>query len=227
MNRKLIYIFITSFFISLNIQAQENDTLKVKEKYGLRLGIDLSKPINALLDKNISGFEIQGDFRVYKNYYIAAELGYDDKTTDEDYLNFTTQGSYIKVGVNYNAYKNWKGMNNEVFVGVRYGLGFFSQTLNSYTPNVSGTYFIPATTEPNTKFENLTAQWAEFIFGIKVETLKNFYLGASVSLKSIINTKEPENFKNLYIPGFNRVYLNNTGVGFNYTLSYLIPLFKK
>jgi hypothetical protein len=31
----------------------------------------------------------------------------------------------------------------------------------------------------------------------------------------------------LYIPGFNRTYDGDFGVGFNYTVSYFIPLYKK
>ena len=63
--------------------------------------------------------------------------------------------------------------------------------------------------------------------GMKIETLPNLYLGTQLSLKKMIATKEPKNFKNLYIPGFNRVFSNNLGVGFNYTVSYNIPIINK
>ncbi|WP_395076160.1 DUF6048 family protein, partial [Flavobacterium sp.] len=33
-------------------------------------------------------------------------------------------------------------------------------------------------------------------------------------------------FDNLYIPGFNRTYDGKFGVGWNYTISYFIPLYK-
>jgi len=29
------------------------------------------------------------------------------------------------------------------------------------------------------------------------------------------------------VPGFDRIFLNNGGVGFNYTISYRLPLYKK
>lgn len=228
MKHRHIFLFFISVLISGNIISQEKlDTIKTKENYGLRVGIDLSKPLTSFLESETKGLEIVVDFRVLRNYYAAVELGFLDKTTNEDYLNFTTKGSYIKAGFNYNAYKNWKGMNNEIYVGLRYGFSVFNQTLNSYTPNINGTYFIPSSTEPNTEFNDLTAQWVEFIFGMKVETFKNLYLGASISFNNMINTKEPENFKNLHVPGFNRVFMNNAGVGFNYTVSYFIPIIKK
>jgi hypothetical protein len=225
--RHILLFFISLFYVSAAISQVENDTIKIKEKYGIRIGVDLSKPIHSIFETESKGFEIVSDFRFLKNYYAAVELGIIDKTTNEDYINFTTKGSYFKVGINYNAYENWVGMNNEIYVGLRYGLSFFDQTLNNYTPNVKGTYFIAETLEPNTQFSDLTAHWVEFVFGMKVETFKNLYLGVSISFNNLISTTDPENFKNLHVPGFNRVYLNNTGVGFNYTLSYLIPIIKK
>ncbi len=223
-----ILIFTISILITVSVKSQQQpDTIKIKENYGLRLGIDLSQPIISLFDEDSKGFEILGDFRFKKNLYAAVELGFQDKTIQEDFLNFTTKGSYIKVGVNYNAYENWIGMTNEIYAGVRYGMSFFSQTLNNYTINVKGTYFNSNNIEPNTEYTDLTAQWIDFVFGLKVETFNNLYLGASFSIKKMMNTIEPDNFKNLHVPGFNRVFSNDLGVGFNYTLSYLIPLFKK
>ena len=46
-------------------------------------------------------------------------------------------------------------------------------------------------------------------------------------MKMLISNKQPDNFENLYIPGFNRTYNGNFGVGFNYSVSYLIPIYKK
>jgi len=208
------------------MSQQLQDTV-IKEKYGLRVGIDLSKLVISFLEEDTKDLELVGDFRFKKNYYAAVELGFQEKTIQEDFFNFTTKGSYFKVGVNYNAYENWIGMSNEIYFGLRYGMSFFSQTLNNYTINVKGTYFDPATLEPNTEFNDLTAQWIDIILGLKVETFDNLYLGASFSIKKMLNIIEPENFKSLQVPGFNRVFSNDGGVGFNYSLSYLIPLIKK
>ncbi|MCF6182962.1 DUF6048 family protein [Lutibacter sp.] len=223
-----ILLFIISSWFSIQSYAQQKtDTIKRQESYGIRVGVDISKPIITFFDKQNKAIEVVGDIRILNNYYLATEIGNVTKTTNEDYINFTTKGSYIKVGFNYNAYKNWIGMRNEIYVGLRYGISFFNQTLNSYTPNSNGTYFNNPQITPSNKFSGLNAQWYAFVFGMKVETLKNLYLGASVSFNKMISTKEPENFKNLYVPGFNRVFLNDSGVSFNYTLSYLIPIIKK
>lgn len=230
LQRLLFFISLLCTAVAANAQQepeQEQDSIKVKQPYSIRFGVDISKPITAFIDTDFKGVEIVADARVYKEFYAAIEFGFDTKTTTEDYLNYTSQGSYVKVGANYNAYENWVGMTNEIFVGFRYGLSFFDQTVNSYTPNLYGTYFIPETTEANTKYNGLSAQWAEFLMGMKVETLNNLYLGFSLSFKILTSNKDPENFKNLYIPGFYNVSLNNLGFGINYTVSYLIPFNRK
>ena len=237
MTQRHILVFFISILVSSYSFAQDEqesnvekvtDTILPKtEKYGLRLGVDISQPIISLINEDFKGLEFLADYRIYKNYYAAVEFGTVDKTIDEDYMNFTTNGSFIKVGANVNLYKNWKGMSNEIFFGFRYGLSFFNHTINSYSPNIEDAYFDDLEKLPGTEFNDLTASWFEIIIGLKAETFNNLYLGASISIKKMISTKEPENFQNLFVPGFNNVSLNNIGVGFNYSISYLIPIVKK
>ena len=70
---------------------------------------------------------------------------------------------------------------------------------------------------------------AQSLFGIKTEVWNNFYLGISLRLNRILSQNQPEDFGNLYVPGFNKVTdENNFGVGFNYTITYSLPFrFKK
>lgn len=237
MKRMLKYIIsFCLLFVFVDAIAQEQkkedveknkDSIVYKSPYGLRLGIDISKPIKAAVDGEYnSGLELVADYRISKRFFIATEIGFENETTQEDYTNSTAKGSYIRLGFNYNAYENWLDMNNEIFVGLRYGFSIFDQTLNNYTPNISGTYF-PGNNVTVNETTSLNSHWTEFMFGVKVETFKNFFIGASMSYKILISTKEPKNFKTLYSPGFNRIFESGTGFGFNYTISYLIPFKKK
>jgi hypothetical protein len=207
------------------------DTLPAKENYGLRIGFDLSKPIRMLLEDDYQGFEIAGDFRITKKFYIAAELGNEKKTVDEDQLNFTTEGSFLKVGFDFNAYENWFGMENSIIVGLRYGYSTHKQTLNQYRIYQTNTHLEnPNDLEfaPGTEFSSLNAHWIEAVAGIKVKVYNNIYLGFSLRLNRLLSTKEPDNFQNLFVPGFNKVTTDsNVGAGFNYTISYSIPIYKK
>ena len=222
------FILSVCLFITLSISAQKikKDSIVIKDVYGLRVGIDISNPARTVFNNKRKSIELLADYRISKKIFVAIELGYLDKNTIEDYINFTTNGQYFKLGANYNLYENWLDMENEVFVGLRYGHANFKQTLNSYT--VFSDYALPTiqNNEPIT-YSALNANWAELVFGLKVETFSNIFLGASFSFKKMISSKEPDNFKNLYIPGFDRVYLNNGGIGFNYSISYRLPLYKK
>jgi len=208
----------------------KKDTIVYKTEYGLRIGVDLSRPARAFFDKSYKGLELVGDYRITKNWYIATELGYEQEITFEDFTTSSINGSFIRLGTNYNAYKNWLDMNNEIFLGMRYGLAFFEQTLDSYTTNTSDAinpnYFNSSTVTPNSSTD-LTAHWFELQLGIKTETFKNLFLSISGSYKIGLSIDEPDNFGTLYAPGFNRVFSSKTGFGFNYTISYLIPFVKK
>jgi hypothetical protein len=213
------------------IPAKEKDTLVYKTNYGLRLGIDISRPLLGAFDGSYIGYEVLADYRIKKNVYVAVELGHEEKTSIEDYSNSTSKGNYMRLGVNLNAYNNWLDMNNEIFVGYRYGFSLFDQTLNSYTPNISdaenGNYFLADLNTTERTATNLNAHWSELMIGLKAETFKNLFIGFSVSYKVLMSVKEPEGFKALFAPGFNRIFESNTGFGFNYTVSYLIPFSKK
>ena len=230
----LLFVFAENFSQEQkkdSIISQEKDTVIFKTNYGLRLGMDISRPLFSSLYSNYNGLEIVADYRIKKNVYIAAEIGFEEKTSIEDYSNSTSKGNYIRLGLNYNAYDNWLDMNNEIFVGYRYGFSLFNQTLNNYTTNVSdmenGSYFPSVLNTIGQASKTLNAHWSEFMIGVKAETLHNLFIGFSFSYKILMSVKDPENFKTLFSPGFNRIFESSTGFGINYTISYLIPFSKK
>lgn len=226
----LLLISITVFHPSAFFAQAEQpaDSLEYREKYGLRLGVDLSKPLRTILEENYQGFEIKGDYRIYKNYYLAGELGNEKNLVSEPNVTAEAKGSYIKLGVNYNAYENWQGMENLIFAGLRYGFATFSSELQEFSVYTPTNYFEPDVRTESREFDNLTASWIELQLGIKVEVLNNVFLGTHVQLKRMVTETTPGNFDNLYIPGFNKTYDRSTwGVGYGYSISYLIPFYKK
>lgn len=225
----LLLFCVNGYAQKLDTAKTKKDTITYKTGYGLRLGVDISKPATSIFDKSYSGLEIVGDYRISKRWYLATELGYEEEITFEDFTSSTSKGSFIRLGANFNAYKNWLDMNNEIYIGMRYGFALFDQTLNSYKPNV-GTPYFPSNTNTNPTIGSatgLTAHWTELQLGIKVETLKNLFISAAFSYKIMLSVDDPKNFKTLYTPGFNRVFESNSGFGFNYTISYLIPFVNK
>jgi len=226
----LKYIFSLALgCVSFVGTAQVKDTAKVvyPERYGLRLGVDLHRLARTFYETDYRGLELVGDYRLTRRFYIAGELGNEDKTVDDDRLNFTTKGTYFKAGFDYNSFENWLDMENMIYVGMRYGVSSFSQTLNSYKIYDSTNYYGETVITSGEKFNGLTASWIEVIGGIKAELFNNLYLGFSLRLNYLVSDKKPANFDNLYIPGFNRTYDGKFGAGLNYTVSYFIPIYKK
>jgi hypothetical protein len=224
----LIILWSTTCFSQVEQPSDTTDT-GYEQRYGIRFGIDMSKPIRTLLDANYTGLELVGDYRFSKRFHIAAEIGSEKKTTTDDQLNFETSGSYFKIGVYYNAYDNWLDMENSIYIGLRYGLSTFKHTLNSY--NIYNTDFYWAEdllVNGPVDFSGLSAHWIELQLGLKAELFKNLYLGVNVQLKRYVSQTTPDNFSNLYIPGFNKTTEeSNFGVGYGYTVSYLLPIYKK
>jgi len=214
--------------IHAQIESETTDTIQKQVKYGFRVGVDLAKPIRTLVDKDYSGFEILADFRISESFFVAGEFGNEKKDRFETNLNSTTKGSYFKAGFDYNAYENWLGMSNVINVGLRYGFSTFSQELLGYSIYTTNQDLPPATRVDPIEFNGLTAHWVELVLGIKAELINNLYLAVNVQLKRKISFDQPDNFDILFVPGFNRTYDESTfGVGYGYTLSYLIPIFKK
>ncbi len=241
MKTKLKYAyFIKSMLVLLLFSAVANaqeedtetsqDTTVYKQRYGLRLGVDTSKLIRSFIDDNYQGIELIGDYRLTPRLYLAGEIGNEERTIDNDALSSTTSGSYFKAGVDYNLYQNWLNMENMIFSGFRVGASSFSQTLNSFNIyDINNQYFgNQVSVNESEEFDGLTAIWTEIMLGIKAEVLTNLYMGINLQMKFLVTDSSPSSYENLYIPGFNRTYDSGIiGAGFGYTISYLIPIFKK
>ena len=233
-----IWLFITKLlFLPLLANSQEIrekiiviDSVNKREKkiYNLRFGMDLSKPLKTQFENDYFGLELVGDIRLYKEIYGAIELGNEKRTSQSEQINFTTSGSYIKLGFDYNMYKNWKGMNNAIFLGMRFCNSFHKQKVNEYEIYQLDHYWPEEPISSGleiTERDKLKAGWIEIIAGMKVKIFNNFYMGFSLRLNRLLSDTLPRNFDNLYIPGFNKKTDENIwGAGFNYTLTYAVPI---
>ncbi|WP_243878568.1 DUF6048 family protein [Winogradskyella pelagia] len=229
---KILLVFLT--FSTLGIAQNDGevvkDTLIYKQKYGLRIGADISKLARSFIDENYTGIEIMADYRLTKRIYLAGEIGNEERTIENEVLSSTAKGSYFKGGIDMNFYRNWLDMQNMIYAGFRVGASTFSQTRNSYDIyNVNNQYWDEQfSIQEAQEFNGLTAIWGELIIGLKAELFTNFFAGINAQLKILVSQTSPDNFENLYIPGFNRTYDSGSfGSGFGFNLSYLIPIFKK
>ena len=239
MKKKQIYLFIISICLSTNMligqtESNSNDTLIKKDKLlkinKIRLGFDLLKPVLSSSEGDNLNYEIVGDLQLTENIYLAGEYGLVDKVIEDENINFNSTGSFLRIGFDYNMFENWIGMDNSIYIGLRYGTSNFSSKILDYNVRNKDSYFSNLVTNEfqTIEYSNLSGNWIELVLGIKVETFKNVYLGLSLRLNKLLSDKKPDNFGNLFIPGFNKVTDENTfGSGFNYTLTYSIPLKKR
>ena len=236
MKPMLRYIISITLWLALAIPtfAQDNseianDSVVFQEKYGFRFGADISKLARSAFSESYSGFEVVADYRLSKRLYVAGELGFEEKSSETDFLVSSSKGSYFKVGVDYNLYNNWLGMENLLISGIRLGLSGFTQYVDSFTIyDTNSQTWGQIQSNDATEFSGLTATWIELIFGIKAEIFNNIFLGFNVQLKGRLSETKPDNFENLFIPGFGRTYdSSKIGTGINYTISYLLPIYKK
>jgi hypothetical protein len=78
------FISILVLLTSFSGLSQEKEVIVIKDsvskgykdRYGLRVGIDLYNPINSFFNEDRKGLEIVGDYRISKRIFISTELGY-------------------------------------------------------------------------------------------------------------------------------------------------------
>ena len=236
MKKKQIYIFIFSLFsinfiVGQQIENKDNDSIVVKKKLinidKLSIGIDLYRPIYSSINDDDLSYELITSLRIFEDFSIASEIGSLDKFVEDENVNFTSTGDYLKFGFDYNLFNNWTGMDNSIYLGIRFATSSFNNKIDSYTVRNPDSYWSNNVLDnyETINHSNQNAKWIELLVGIKVETIKNIYLGISLRLNRLLSNTAPNNFNNLYIPGFNKVTDDNSwGSGFNYTLTYSLPL---
>lgn len=199
---------------------QINPTDTIPYKYGLRIGIDVAGPISMLVNGNKKLFKGNFDARVYKEYFVSGEFGYEDFKYISENISYTTSGSFFMIGGDYNMLGYTPGRNDLLAFGARYGVSLLNQTVDEY--KIQNGYWNDDPYIGNIDEQKANAHWLNVRLGLKVEVLHNFYLGASAGVNFLLYSSNLENFNNLYIPGFGE-NKNNKSFIFNYTLMYLIP----
>ncbi len=228
--RHMLKFIIKIYFIfslgGLFAQQAANDSLKsVKKpfklnKFNLRAGFDIGNFIYGKT-QDLGRYNFYLDSNLYKDYYLIFHFGNEEYLFDNTLIEMSTSGSYAMLGIDYNLYDNWPGMDNQIMLGFSVGKASFSNTLQKYRINQSSDVFPSETIISNKEFDNLSATWMEIRSAIQVELFKNIYVGYNISLKYLLSDKKYPDFELTYIPGFRRVNSNSSyGFGLQYFISY-------
>ena len=85
-------------FFALYVGYAQDSIPKYTERYSIRFGIDLSKPIRSLVEDRYKGLELTADYRLAHKFFLAAEVGMEEKRVVSESLDFQTSGEYLKLG---------------------------------------------------------------------------------------------------------------------------------
>ena len=227
MLKYFISTLVTLICIVIETNATvSNDSLK---KFGIRIGTDLQKIIRSASSQEYNGISFNADIRFKESIFLFSEIGNEKKRVEYSSIDSEISGNYIKLGLQFKLNKDIIGLRNLIYSSFGFGISSFDQTISRYNIyNIYSDLWGEFTNTDAIILKNLNANWIEIGFGVKTEILNNLFLGIELQLKNLIYQKNKNDIANFYIPGFNRTYeSSNFGTGFNYSLTYLIPIIKK
>lgn len=221
----LSYIFFLCLLAAISYgQPEEQKKIKPKrtDNYirmkGLRLGMDVTRPFQDLWTKgNRYGTEFSADLELWPNWFPVFESGYEVMKVKTDYIDYSSNGSYSRIGIDYNFLQAEHPKDKDIlFGGFRYGFTLGRQQVDQY---LIDSYWGPI----NGRFGNQTyfAHWGEFLIGIKGEIFKNLYMGWTIRGKVKLNYKDLGVPPVYFIPGFGKA--KGFNLDFTYSVYYNIP----
>jgi len=222
MKKTLKYFFSTYvlFFLFLSVYSQ---TERIK---GLRLGIDLSRFSLYYLEPSRTCFQLSADFEVIDNLYPIIEYGQQTVDLIKPTYNYQSKGSYYRIGADYNFLTS-KAHNqyDMVFLGLRFGTANMSHSANNITVDTIHSYW-GQYSDGMVPENNIKAYWIEVTPGIRAEIFKNFFMGWSISGRIMLKQGKEYYMDPYNIPGYGNGS-SKTGMGFNYSIFYRIPILKE
>ena len=227
MLKYFISTLVTLSCIAIKTNASvSNDSQK---KFGIRIGTDIQKVIRSASSQEYNGISFNADIRFKESIFLFSEIGNEKKIVEYSSVDSEISGNYIKLGLQFKLNRDIIGLRNLIYSSFGLGISSFDQTILRYNIyNIYSDLWGEFTNTDAINLENLNANWIEIGFGVKTEILNNLFLGIELQLKNLIYHKNKNDIANFYIPGFNRTYEDsNFGTGFNYSLTYLIPIIKK
>ena len=187
---------------------------------GIRIGTVVSMPFQSLWNKGDRyGVEGNVEFELKPNLYPVAEIGWEKKKMNQDYINYNSSGSYLRFGINYNLLEAESRQEKDIlYIGCRYGLSYATQQIESYKINDSY-WNVNSGSFPS---QNYHCQWAEIVLGLKGEITKNFYMGWAIHYKVAILKGDLDMPMASFAPGYGNIE-NGSTFNFSYSIAYNIP----
>lgn len=222
------YIFSVLFILtSFSFSFGQNDSLYVPkeekeplELKGIKFGVNVGRFADFQFKPERISYEASFDFNLSHKYYGVIEAGYSEINLEKDNYNYLSEGTFYKVGMDYNMLKKYP---SDFFgVGVRLGRADFKHSAQNVL--IEPDHWPSYTTSIDSKSYN--TYWFEVSLGLKGELLKNVYFGWSALVKIAVSGREDADFQPYDIPGFGKG-AKSINLGANYYIYYQIPFNRK
>lgn len=204
-------------------QLKEKDKKQQPQKPGLSVGINIGTFIIKAFEPERSGIEASARLKFNHQWFAMGEVGYENVSFDKEALAYESNGSFIRLGGDYNFFNIEEIDNNDnIIVGFRYGFAWTEYSSNRFT--IKDEYWGNYTGSIGSATS--TAHWGEAVFGLRSEVLKNIYMGWSVRIRSLIKLTNDDQLEPYAIPGYGKRD-NKTNLSFTYNLEYHLPFSRK
>jgi len=215
-----LLLLISVLSASAQVKTVPKDTVFTPLYNGIRLDVDISPVFKTLLSGNETfSYEAAILVNLKRKYFPVIEMGYAgaDKITENN-IGFKTNGIFGRAGIDFNLMKsktNKKNANNLFFVGARLGFANFKYDLTNVV--ITDDYWKENLTM-NYRDESSSKMWFEIVAGMRVEIVKNIFMGWTVRNKNLIGEDQIGTMSPWYIPGFGKT----TGSAWtvNYSIGY-------
>lgn len=228
MLRILNYIICLSLFgvfttVPVFSQEKNNDAPKdstVRFWQGLLVEMDVVPLLETALN-NPQSYRLEGhaQLNIRNKYFPVVELGVAGiEKTGAGNIVFNTNGAFGRIGLDIPAMKPkdlTKRWENFALVGIRLGMSHFGYSYSHF--DFEDAYWGGSTQVDATEL-NATKFWFELTGGIRVNVLKNIYMGWNVRNRHILNKSKSGGIAPYYIPGYGAE--EGSRWGMNYTVGY-------
>ena len=216
-------ILLCSTFICHAQEEDDEDSVEVKKPKikeptftYYRIGLDVSKLVASVAQKNYKVVEAQLDTRYKRDLFFALELGTGNSVVENEYITYKSSNSFARVGLDKTFFRaDFKQDMDNAFIGLRYGIAAIKRSASTYNiydavwGNTSGTI----------DGANFVAHWLEINAGFRLEIVKNIFAGWNIRAKTFINPRKFEKLPPAYVAGYGRGD-KNTAFGYNFYILY-------
>lgn len=155
----------------------------------------------------------------FANNLFFVDFGAQKTTRAGSNYTYVNEGTFYRIGVETNVLKNRTDANG-LTLGLRYARSRFNDQME-----ISDDFGFGPVTLLNSN-EVVKSSWLELTLGLTVKVYKQFYFGYLVRYKVFKNSNGIDLLMPYDIPGFGKNE-NNTTVGFDYYIRWILPVAKR